>query len=343
MSFSRLTPEDLVISADAVTAAMWSNGSPTLNTFFTSSTQLASSAGSYYLDVYNLITSNTASEVQFSIAYGNLLGSGSVLYNPLITGNSPTRTIYGQYRNLIIGDENTNFSFNGVESRDIFAISIERSRYKEKILPGVFTLKLSGSQTITLTDNSLDTTTISYNDAGRVYQLVSGSNGRATTTALFPGITAGYTPSGSYGWFLPDVGLIILNPRALALPAVSGGIALAPDETSNSNGDNHSKLFRAISGSTAASFILNSEETLTSDYVFVRVKNSEYNYTANPSFISGSAGEVLYSSFVNSPQTYITTVGFYNDNNDLLAVAKLSRPLLKDFTKEALIRCKLDF
>jgi hypothetical protein len=46
---------------------------------------------------------------------------------------------------------------------------------------------------------------------------------------------------------------------------------------------------------------------------------------------------------VNAPQTYITTVGMYNDNNELLAVAKLSRPLLKDFTKEALIRIKLDF
>ena len=46
---------------------------------------------------------------------------------------------------------------------------------------------------------------------------------------------------------------------------------------------------------------------------------------------------------VDNPQGYITTVGLYNDNNDLLATAKLSRPLLKDFTKEALVRIKLDF
>jgi hypothetical protein len=39
----------------------------------------------------------------------------------------------------------------------------------------------------------------------------------------------------------------------------------------------------------------------------------------------------------------MTTVGMYNDNNELLAVAKLSRPLIKDFTKEALIRVKLDY
>jgi hypothetical protein len=46
---------------------------------------------------------------------------------------------------------------------------------------------------------------------------------------------------------------------------------------------------------------------------------------------------------VNNPQSYITTVGLYNDTNDLVAVAKLSKPLLKDFTKEALIRIKLDY
>jgi len=47
--------------------------------------------------------------------------------------------------------------------------------------------------------------------------------------------------------------------------------------------------------------------------------------------------------FINNPQTYPTTVGLYNDSNELLAVAKLSRPLLNDFTKALLIRAKLDF
>jgi hypothetical protein len=43
------------------------------------------------------------------------------------------------------------------------------------------------------------------------------------------------------------------------------------------------------------------------------------------------------------PQVYLTTIGMYNDSNELVAVAKMSRPLLKDFTKEALVRVKLDF
>ena len=106
---------------------------------------------------------------------------------------------------------------------------------------------------------------------------------------------------------------------------------------------NIQKLFIDISSSVSASFKLNSEETVTSDYVFVRARNAEFNYSENPSFISGSTGAVLYDSFINDPQVYITTVGLYNTNQDLVAVAKLSRPLLKDFTKELLVRIKLDF
>jgi hypothetical protein len=105
------------------------------------------------------------------------------------------------------------------------------------------------------------------------------------------------------------------------------------------------ELFRSGSlafSLTGSGFQLNSQETISSNYVFVRVKNGEYNYTSNPSFISGS-GNLVYSNFINSPQTFPTTVGMYNDNNELLAVAKMSKPLVKDFTKEALIRVKLDW
>jgi len=88
---------------------------------------------------------------------------------------------------------------------------------------------------------------------------------------------------------------------------------------------------------------MNSQETITSDYVFCRAGNSEFNYSTNPSFITGSTGQVLYSDFINNPQVYMTTIGMYNDANECIAVAKLSRPLVKDFTKESLVRVKLDF
>ena len=134
-----------------------------------------------------------------------------------------------------------------------------------------------------------------------------------------------------------------MNPSALSGSLASGGIGLIVSRSSNADGDNNGRLYRAISGSTAATFTINSQETITSDYIFVRARSAEYNYSENPSFISGSTGEVIYPMFINNPQTYVTTIGLYNDTNELLAVAKLSRPLPKDFTKEALVRVKLDF
>ena len=86
-----------------------------------------------------------------------------------------------------------------------------------------------------------------------------------------------------------------------------------------------------------------SSEAVKSTYYFVRMKNAEYNYSNNPSFITGSLGQLAYNTFVYDPQVYITTAGLYNDRKELLAVAKLSQPLLKSFTREVLIKVKLDF
>jgi hypothetical protein len=178
-------------------------------------------------------------------------------------------------------------------------------------------------------------------DCGRSYDIVSGTYGTATNSPLISGAPGkGYTLTGSYGKFLPDVGLILLNPSALRASTDKGGLGMTFYTSNTANNQNSTEIYKTIvSGS---SFMLSSQETISSDYVFVRIKNSEYNYTTNPSFIT-SSGALLYSNYIYSPQTYITTVGMYNNNNELLAVAKLSRPLVKDFTKEALIRVKLDW
>ncbi len=348
MSFTRLNPEDFVVSADTVVSTLFTGNRPGLSLFVTNSSQYNSST-SFFLDVYNTGSGLSGSEVQFSLGYGHIAGSGSTAINSSVVGNSRSRITYGQFRNLVYGDENTAFNFGtgNSASADIYVLNINRTRYKEKLFVGTFTLYLSGSKEIQLTDNSRDVTTITYCDAGRIYDIVSGSGGRATTSIPSGSSVAGYTASGSYGKFLPDVGLIILNPRALQLSASFGGIQLGVSTTSNAATANIMNLYNAVSNSgiinsSSGSFFLNSEETITSDFIFVRVKNSDYNYTTNPSMISGS-GDFVYNTLINNPQTFPTTVGFYNDNNDLLAVAKLSRPLSKTFVNEALLRVKLDF
>lgn len=348
MAFKRLDPQDLVISTDSVTSTVWSNNNPTLTGFFTSSTQVTSNAAQFYYSVYQTSSTDASAAVQFDVAYCDQYGSGSVLYNQGVDGMSPTRTNYGQYRTLILGDENAQFVFGNTTSSYFYAINVERARYKQSLLPGTMTMVLSGSGgRISLTDDSTIASSVTYTDAGRVYNMVSGSAGTVYTAGSS---SLGWTAnSGSYGWFLPDIGVILLNGVALDGSGAAGGIALSSSRASNSNDNNPAKIVDALNRAASAvtnpprGFKLNSQEALSSDFIFVRARNNEFNYSENPSFISGSTGEVIFDSFINNPQTYISTVGLYNDNSELLAVAKLSRPLPKDFTKELLVRVKLDF
>jgi hypothetical protein len=351
MAFKRLDPEDFVVSADSVVAPAWSTNVPILGLMYTSSDQEIGSSGNYYLNIYQTASGLFNAETQFNISYGDAYGSGSVLYDPGIDGMSPTRTIYGQFRNLIYGDENANFVFGEVTQSNFFAITLNRARFKESLFPGSLNLSLfSGSSELKLTDNSANVSSLTFCDAGRIFQIVTGSNGSSVASAQSSsGVQQGYTLSGSYGLFLPDIGTIILNPAALAIPFSSGGINLSLPRSYNADDNTPALLYRnngsgLISGSGHnAYFSVLSEETVTSDFIFIRARNAEFNYSVNPSFISGSSGNILYDAFIQNPTTYITGIGLYNDTNNLLATAKLSKPLKKDFTKEALVRVKLDF
>jgi len=337
MSFVRYNTDDSVISSETVVRGMWTADTASLTTFFTSSLVTSS----YHLNVYD---TSTTSSLQFAIQYGHLNGSGSSDINSAVADITPTRITYGQYRSLIYNDENSSFTFGSVTSKDFFALNIARSRFKESIKPGSLALKLSGSSggltTLTLTDDSITNGSVTnFIGSNRYYTLISGSTGTAATSLA--GI------SGSYGLLFPDLGIILLNPSALSLSSGNGGIGLTVNTANSASGApqsivNLASMYTAISGSAAKSFTLQSQETVSSRYFFTRVKNNEFNYTTNPSIINDS-GSLLYDTLIDNPQTYMTTVGMYNDNNELVAVAKLSRPLIKDFTKEALIRVKLDY
>jgi hypothetical protein len=337
MSLKRFDAEDFVVSSDSITSTLWSTGTPSLTQFFTSSVQEAGSSGDFYLAVYQTSSTLTSATPQFEVAYADASGLGTTLYNTAVPLKSPSQTIYGQYRALILEDENATFTFgtstNILTATHFWVISIDRAQYKESLFPGSLNLTLSGTGgTIHLTDDSRDNKVNQFLGSSRYFQLVSGSNGTAGSLA-----NSGYVAnSGSYGLVFPDLGTILINPDA-----IDQSIDVDTLRNSNTNDNNPKILVNSII--LGADFKLNSQETISSDYIFVRARNSEFNYSENPSFISGSTGEVIFEQFVNQPQVYATTVGMYNDSNELLAVAKLSRPLLKDFTKESLVRVKLDF
>ena len=90
-------------------------------------------------------------------------------------------------------------------------------------------------------------------------------------------------------------------------------------------------------------------EYVPSIHYFVRVMNRDFNYSNNPTYVYDGTdgihpkGQIYNSDFITDPRTYITTVGLYDNSNNLIAVAKLSRPAVKSFDEELLVRVRLDF
>ena len=349
--YSRLDPANDVISnrKEKVTAGLFSNGVGELTTFHTSSTQTGSNAGKYYWDVYNSSSTAAGSSVQYAIAYGHKQGSGSKLTN----ADFPTKAVYTQYRNLVLSPGDTTFTFdNSASENHIYVINFQRGRLKEKLDPGNWELVLSGSADATdgstnegttgnnitkLIDNS-GGSSATIADGKRVYNVVSGTIADGELAADDDGSV------GGYGLVYPDLGIIVLNAGRLQLRGI---IPEGTPSSSNTNNHYNRTLFRAISGSAVYNsdygFQARNEEEVTSTFYYIRVKNADYNFSNNPTFTTGSLGALQHASMIKDPKVYITTVGMYNDKQELLATAKLSKPLLKSFDREALIKVKLDF
>lgn len=331
---------------EKVTRGLWSGNVGTLTTYHTSSAQ-SSTQKQYYYEIFDGVSSAATSEPQFSVTYGHNAGSGSLGQNE----DSPSNAIYSQYAQILLPNNQRVFSFNSVSTEHIYAININRARLKDRLDPGNFELTLAeldgdsipnnvntGSNVhvatspsiIELIDDSGDTQQAAT-QIGRVYNLVSGS--------ILNGV---HSPKTYYGAVYPEQGVIVLNADTL-----NSQLAFGTVTGSNINGDNAYKLFTSISASAAISsdngFAARNEERVQSTYYFVRAKNGEYNFSNNPSYVTGSNGAFRQPTFSNNPKSYITTVGLYNSTQELLAVAKLSQPILKSFSNEVLVKVKLDF
>ena len=138
----------------------------------------------------------------------------------------------------------------------------------------------------------------------------------------------------------------MLNPEWLHANA---GTDLAPARSSNTFDNSPRTIYNAISSSLY--FAARREEEISSVSYFTRARNDEYNFSSNPTYKTGSVdsdgvettGKFKVASFKGDPRAYITQVGLYDDDHDLIAVAKLSQPVLKSFSREAVIKVKLDY
>jgi len=192
-----------------------------------------------------------------------------------------------------------------------------------------------------LTDNSTDKLIFpDMSPAGPRYDIVSGSNGSINERLT------------TYGWFYPNRGIWALrqsklsaslsgkptyitgsDKNQLGLSASYNGLAM--NTAISTNTDNAIKLVKALQNGTQT---IRAEEDQAITSYFCRARAHQYNGTTNPTFISGSDGRYLNRDMEGNPQVFITNIGLYNSNYELVAVGSLSKPIQKNWSKEATIK-----
>jgi hypothetical protein len=339
---------------EVVTTGLWANDSGSLNEFYTSSTQAGQTSGLYYYNVYdqNPTTSETE-EVQFSIAYGHADGSGSATLDIDDNALLATKATYAQYKSMLLDPTDTKFQFDNAsgiatDANGCYFINLARARYREKMDAGNWSLKLSGSNGIfTFIDNSGKKFGDTYGLSGNVFKVVSGSLNLGTQSEATINTTTDATSGEGFGEFYPDRGIIVLNAKAIG--NVIGNVgevgfantgSLKGGEATTHEAINHKLLFYAMK--KGGDFEARRTENISTQHFFVRATNREFNYSNNPTYVDAD-GFFTEPTFETDPQTYITTVGLYNDSNECVAVAKTSQPIVKSFDKEVLIKVKLSF
>ena len=335
--------EDVVSTNVVVTDGFFDGGAGVkAGSNYTTSSLTTAQKNYYYNIQFN-------SKDHFSCTYGHIAGSGSSEQSTTVEGT--TQAVYKQFYNFTENDrtklrDQIGWIINSATASDAYMIAAERLQMKDRLNPGTWTITLSGSTTagvgnsLSLTDNS-KTTDPTAAPFGEKYIIYSGSAGSVQST------------STEYGHFYPDAGLFILSAAEVSgsLPGSSGWIqsgsgdvgkhnGLAPDTRVNSAADNAWKITRALE---QGSVTLRSEENQYIYDYFCRAKANEVNYSTNLTFWSGSDYIIRHSDMQNNPQTYISEVGLYDGGGDLMAVGKLSAPLEKNFSSEAIIKVRLTY
>ena len=331
-----------------VTSGLFTGGVGTLTDLEYTSSTLGDTSASY-VEVYDKdIDTDSTAQVQFSLGYTHIDGSGSIGNTTKTTaGNRETAALYRQFSNVILPPGTDKFAFTGAPAasssgyKDFYFLAFNRAQMREKVDPGNWEVRIKGStRTVRLIDDSGATTNPTISQAGRVYNIVSGSI--AGGTSDIETAASLETAKGAPGLFYPDLGILVMNRDWLNTNA--GGANVTPTLSANTFDNQASKFYNAVSGGLYVA--ARREEEISSVSYFCRALNTEFNYSSNPTYASSSGDTTgLYTvpSFKSNPRSYITSVGLYASDGDLVAVAKLSQPQLKSFSREAVVKVKLDY
>ena len=348
--------EDVVSTEITVTDGFHDGGVGILQGSSFATSSLSAAQKQYY---YNL---QYNSKDHLSVTYGHIAGSGSAVETA--TQEGTTQAIYKQFFNfvenkaenlrdgtgwiMIDGTDGT----NAVTQSDVYILSAERLQMKDRLNPGTWTVTLSGSikggahgsgSFIKLTDDS-KTEDPDAAPFGPRYHIVSGTAGTVHTA---------YTTK-TFGFFYPDAGLMVFSANALSasLPGSPGfinsgsgyglkkGNGFAPDTRVVAAADNANKLRVALQKGDVT---LRSEERQYIYDYFCRAKASEFNLSQNITFWSGSDYKMRHNDMVTNPQTFISEVGLYDNQNSLMAIGRISSAINKNFSSEAIVKVRLTY
>jgi hypothetical protein len=368
-----LTNHDKIDITEKVTQAYFSNGAATLNDENIVTSSIDSTNAEWYQGI-SITGSSYKNTPEFHVAYGNVNGYGSLIESAFHKGETeaiykslaqtllaPTEITGGFFISRNTGTTSVPSSPAIASGRDteIYAVIASRANKLDRVNKKNWTIVMSGSngagtlgsQTLHLTDDSIDenpTATI----AGDRYNIVSGSDG---TVVVGASVT-------TYGFFYPDQGVMLFSGAELSASMAGSGSQVDTAAVFGPSTDAAANKFRGFGTTTntdadyrnslrfinclqpnGTKLTFRKEEDEISKQFFCRVRAGEYNFSNNPTWVSGSNNEIRQKSMWNFPVTYITGVQLYNAAGDVVAVGKLSTPLKKNFSTEATIKVKLTY
>jgi len=353
------------------TKAVWGDSTGELLTFYTSSLQSTASQV-YYYEIWNSssLTCDPIDVKMFSVSYGHYAGSGSVLSSGGEAGDTPTKAIYGQYRTLLLENTASTGSATGFPSlftnadgsniEHFYIVNFNRDRIGDKIDPGNFELNLVELNGFGLPNETYTGSAVAVSASNNVISLIDDS-GDASDSLGYVGLpspernlVSGSITDGIYNPTAPHYyGKVYLDKSVILIDAAKLNESASFNTVTGSNiaGDNSFKLFTSISGSgtlgAGNGFFARNVTMTESAYYYVRVFPSSLNYSNNPTFTYSptekETNTIRNTYLRNDPTVYVTSIGLYNSNYELVAVAKMSQPIKKDFYTELSVTVRLEY
>jgi hypothetical protein len=290
------------------------------------------------------------------------------------TQNKDKINMYNQMAQVLMGydasgsirkfDEDGDLSSGGNKLKEVFFVNVARLLQKDEIKKGSFSLIMG-------VENNIDDPAF---DGANFTARVAVSDLSGATSYLVNSPAGDYgilyaTSSGNnqplilqneevpVGLLFYQAGIAVVS-GSLFRPADEGGLLKTssenavpfgiPIDISNGKTGFYFVTGSSISGSCDAirnriyNLSFNNTTELNSTVYFCRASHNEFNYSSNPTYLRDSKIRVKNES-LDQPISYITTVGLYSANNELLAVAKTSEPLQKTPDTELVLRVRLDY